>query len=160
MRKLLLVAIIVLLWGCGYSLRNDTHLAFRDITISSITNESSQPDIEDILYEALVRELTRNGIRVVRSSDFVLSGKITDYSLRTVSERGDFTSAYEITIRADIRIKGPDGFERDYLSRSSPFIESFNAPSDLNAATVQRQLATVKSLQSLARAVVAEVIYR
>lgn len=159
MTKLAPLAIIVLLWSCGYSLRNDADLAFREIAISSITNRSSEPDIEDILYGELVRELSRNGIRVVNSSDYVLRGEITEFSLRTVAERNDFTSDYEITIRADIRITGPGGVEREYLSRSSPFIESFNAPTDLNAAIAQRQRATLKSLQSLSRAVVAEVVY-
>ena len=159
MTKLAPLAIIVLLWSCGYSLRNDADLAFREIAISSITNRSSEPDIEDILYGELVRELSRNGIRVVNSSDYVLRGEITEFSLRTVAERNDFTSDYEITIRADIMITGPGGVEREYLSRSSPFIESFNAPTDLNAAISQRQRATLKSLPSLARAVVTEVVY-
>lgn len=160
MRKLVLAAIIVCLWGCGYSLRNDADLAIREIAISSITNRSTEPDIEDIFYRELVRELTRNGIRVVGSADFVLEGAITEFSLRTLAERNDFTSAYEIIIRADIRITGPDGVEREYLSRTSPFIESFDAASDLNAVIAERQRATAKSLQSLSRAVVAEVIYR
>jgi outer membrane lipopolysaccharide assembly protein LptE/RlpB len=160
MKKTLSIIFFLFLAGCGYSIRTSSDLPFREIRIGSVTNRSTQPNIEDIFAGKLAQEFIRQGIRVVNSSDHVLSAVIRRFSLTVLSVKNEFSQEYEVTITADIRITGPDGSVKSYLSKSSPFMESFVAQTSLNSIITEEQVATDKALADLAYAVVAEIIYQ
>lgn len=155
----LLLALFSLL-SCGYAVRNSSHLPFREISIASVTNRTTQPNLEDIFHKKLAQEFIREGIPVANASDYSLTADITEFTLRVLSEKNEFSSEYEVIIRADVGITGPEGFSHQYLSKTSPFIESFIAERDINSIVTLKEMAIEKALASLARTIVIEVVYR
>lgn len=152
--------LLLLVPGCGYSVRSSDSLPFKEIAISPIVNMTTQPDLENTFHRVLTEEFIRQGIRVSRHADFSLEGRLYEFTLRTVSEKDEFSAEYEALIKADITITGPDGLRTEYLSRYPGYMESFFAESSLNDIVVHKDIATQKALQSLARRIVTEVIYQ
>ncbi|MGE5894502.1 MAG: LPS assembly lipoprotein LptE [bacterium] len=155
-----LLLVLFSLASCGYTVRNSAQLPFQKIEIVSITNRTTQPNLEDIFHKKLAQEFIREGIQVVNSSTYALTADITEFTLQIVAEKNEFSTEYEVVIRADVRIAGPDGFSRQYLSKRSPFIESFVAEKDINSIMTLKEVAVEKALVSLARTIVIEVVYR
>lgn len=158
--KILSIITLLSVAACGYSLRDASHLPFQTVNIVSITNKTEEPNIEDIMAEKLAEEFGRQGIGISGSSPYNLTGEITEFSLRAVAAKNEFSREYEVVVRADFRITGPDGFLRSYLSKTSPFIESFVAERALNAVVSLKEIATETAVGHLADALVTELIYR
>ena len=151
---------LLFLTSCGYSIRSASSLPFHDISIVSISNATFEPNIEDILHRKLADEFIKQGIAVWNTSDYEMSGVIQQFTLKVVSEKNDFSSEYEVIIRGSFTISGPDGFRREFSSMQSPFIESFVAERGVNVIIALKEIATEQALESLARRLVSEVIYR
>ncbi|GBD98266.1 hypothetical protein BMS3Abin07_00277 [bacterium BMS3Abin07] len=160
MKNIAYFIILVLVTGCGYTVRKTSGLPFRDINISSIINKTSEPNIEDVLYEKLGTEFLKQGIQVKASSKYILNGEINEFLLKVVSEKNEFSREYEVVIRADFSISGPDNFRKRYNAMQSPFIESFIAERSINSIISLKETATEQALESLADRLVTEVIYR
>jgi hypothetical protein len=160
MKKLVILIVIISCFSCGYSIRSVADLDIKEISIISILNRTPEPDIEDILHNKLANELRRQGIAVKNSSDYTLSGEIRDFKLKVVSEKGEFAREYEVLIRADFSVRGPDDYTKEYDSITSPFIESFIAERQINSIISFKEIATELALESLSRRLVTEIIYR
>jgi hypothetical protein len=160
MKKLIGLIVIASCFSCGYSIRSNADLDIKEISIVSILNKTPEPDIEDILHNALANELRRQGITVRYSSDYTLGGEIRDFKLKVVSEKGEFAREYEVLIRADFRLRGPNDYVKEYNAITSPFIESFIAERQINSIISFKEIATEQALESLSRRLVTEVVYR
>jgi outer membrane lipopolysaccharide assembly protein LptE/RlpB len=160
MKKILILFIVMGLSGCGYSVRSIADIPIKEVRIDSILNKTSVPDIEDILYRTLASELKRQGIAVVNTSTYTLSGVIRDFKLKVVSEKGEFAREYEVLIGADFVVTGPGDYVKKFNAITSPFIESFIAERGINSIVSFKEIATEQALESLARRLVSEVMYR
>lgn len=152
--------LILFLAGCGYSIRDSASLPFTEISIAPVLNTTTQPDLEDIFHRVLTEEFIRQGIEVSRGASYSLKSTLRDFSLRTVSEKNEFSFEYEALIKGDFVLTGPDGSETKLLSRSPAYLESFIAEAQLNTITTLQDIAIEKALSSLARRIVTELIYQ
>ncbi len=160
MKKVSILIIVSLLFSCGYSIRKVSELPYREIEIGTVQNRTFEPDIEDILEIKLTDELSKQGFLIKNTAAHKITGTITNFDLKVVSEKDQFSREYEVVIMADIVLTGPDGFELKLINVRSPFIESFTAETDINSIISFKELATERALGSFANRIVSEVIYK
>ncbi len=156
-----LVALLVAVSGCGYSLvRYGGALGdVRAVAVSTPSNESYEPGIEFMVADALRREiLRRRGVRLVNDpeqADLVLQGAV----LPVLSSTAAFSTAtlaieYEITLALSLEAirPGKEPVEIDPLALQES--ERYLASADVQATRKNREEALRR-----AASVVAERVY-
>ena len=87
-RWLHLTGAILLLAGCGYSLRGSVPGHIRTVAVPVFTNKTQTPAVENFLTRAVVDAFVTSGrLRVVRpeEADSILEGEIVGYQLDSLS---------------------------------------------------------------------------
>jgi len=128
------------------------------VSIGRVENRTFEPKLGDRLNSALVAALLRNGIRVEDGAPHVLEGKITDFDLRSVAEKGGVTVAYEVLIKGDFFLMGPDGSRRKLRDRGV-FIITFSSQGDLTGVLARKEEATLRALEDLSEELAASILY-
>ena len=118
MSRLRLLSLLVLITaisasGCGYALagRGGSFPAhIRRIGVPMFQNESSTPDLDRVVTEAVLRELRSKGKYIVVSDstgvDAVLTGTVRQLDLKVAAFTDQrLASAYTITLRASVEFK-------------------------------------------------------
>ncbi|MDA8016853.1 MAG: LPS assembly lipoprotein LptE [Thermoanaerobaculia bacterium] len=116
LRRALIGALACLLAGCGYSLvgRGSSNLPedVQAVFVEPLENETQRSQVEQILTQAMIDELvTRRRFEILNSADgadAILSGKVTDFTVRPVSFDSDgLANNFEILITADMKFERP-----------------------------------------------------
>jgi len=147
----------VIFAGCGYSLRKSPPVD--SVRLGVIVNNTYEPRLSDLLYEALSLELTKNGIRVYAGAGHSIRGSIDEVTLRGTAEKDNVTIQYEVTIEGSFFLVGPDGSELP-LRKSGVFIVTFGGTGALERLFASKELALRRALENMSREMVASIIYR
>lgn len=149
---ILLVAVAAI-HGCGY--RQISGMSeFSTIKIMPVENRTREPDIQDMLRQAVAEELLldRRVTVVSSSSDVQLESTVTVYRLNPTAEAADRATQYEIELAADFLIKDSAG---KILSRikglEPPVREVFSVGADAASAKIGEEAARGKAVRALAR---------
>src|SRR5512143_354845 len=157
-----LILILVLglsFWGCGYTIKGKRNLPFQTIAINKIVNKTFEPKLEDRMQIALVNELMVEGFVIDSSSGYKINGAITQFELRTLSEKSGVATEYEVIIKGDFKLIDPSGKTKELRNRGV-FIVSLSSSEQLQAVMAQKELATVRALQDLSSEIVASIMYQ
>jgi hypothetical protein len=158
----LLILVLVLgicFFGCGYTIQGKANLPFQTIAIEKIVNKTFEPKLEDRMQTALVNELMVEGFVIDSSSGYKINGAITQFELRTLSEKSGVATEYEIIIKGDFRLMDPSGKTRE-LRNHGVFIVSFPSSGQLQTVMALRELATERALRDLSSEIVASIMYQ
>lgn len=111
-RELLAFLFIVALAGCGYRFTGTSSLAdqgIRRVAIPVFTNATTEPRIEQLFTESLIREFTRaRGVRVttVGEADAAVEGVVKRVDVATVTlERAGLAQEYRVTVYLDVKLR-------------------------------------------------------
>lgn len=157
-----LILILVLglsFWGCGYTIQGKANLPFQTIAINKIVNKTFEPKLEDRMQIALVNELMVEGFAIDSSSGYKINGAITQFELRTLSEKSGVATEYEVIIKGDFKLTDPSGKTKE-LRNHGVFIVSLSSSEQLQTVIAQKELATVRALQDLSSEIVASIMYQ
>lgn len=160
--KCALILILVLglsFLGCGYTIQGKANLPFQTIAINKIVNKTFEPKLEDRMQIALVNELMVEGFVIDSSSGYKINGAITQFELRTLSEKSGVATEYEVTIKGDFKLIDPSGKTKE-LRNHGVFIVSLSSSEQLQTVIAQKELATVRALQDLSSEIVASIMYQ
>ncbi|TAL27618.1 MAG: hypothetical protein EPN94_01210, partial [Nitrospirae bacterium] len=89
------------LTGCGYKFQGKDTLLFDTVKIGRIENKTFEPKLEDKLQKALAEELMKNGITISKDSGYVITGVITKFELKPLTEKDGFAVEYEVIIKGE-----------------------------------------------------------
>ena len=162
LRKGLLILILVIglsFWGCGYTIQGKKNLPFQTIAINKLVNKTFEPKLEDRMQTALVNELMIEGFVIDSSSGYKINGAITQFELRTLSEKSGVATEYEVIIRGDFNLMDPSGKTRE-LRNHGVFIVSFSSSEQLQTVMALKELAAERALRDLSSAIVASIMYQ
>ncbi|MBF0591690.1 MAG: hypothetical protein HQL02_06335 [Nitrospirae bacterium] len=134
-------------------------MPFDNVKIGKITNTTTEPKLQDRLYEALNEQFMRRGVRVSDSSDNVIDGKINYYLVTAVSEKQGYASEYEATIKGDFTLKRDGKDVRTLKGMTSAFSETFENADRLNQLVTNKESADARAIDGLALRVVLELLY-
>ena len=84
----MIAAAVVLLGGCGYSLRGTLPSHIRTVGVPMFRNLTMEPAVEGLVTRAIVEAFSTNGrLRVVNpaDADAILEGEIVGYSLSSIA---------------------------------------------------------------------------
>jgi outer membrane lipopolysaccharide assembly protein LptE/RlpB len=108
---LLIMPILLLSWGCGYSLKGEGSFLpehIKVITVAEFQNQTPRFELEKVINQKLEEELLGRGSFTLspnqNEADAVLTGVITQYktSPKSLNDEGRATS-YSIRITLDIK---------------------------------------------------------
>ncbi|MBI5142951.1 MAG: hypothetical protein HZA20_12300 [Nitrospirae bacterium] len=149
----MLFFVVAAIHGCGYR-QISGRSEFSSIRIMPVENRTREPDIPDMLRQAVAEELLIDRRVTVASSnsDAQLESIVTAYRLNPTAEAGDRATQYEIVLAADFLVKDSGG---KILSRikglEPPVREVFSVGADAAAAKIGEEAARGKAVRALAR---------
>ena len=152
----ILLAVLVLPAGCGYHIRKTPPVD--SVRLGRILNNTTEPRLQDRLYEALSLSLMKNGIRIENNSQYTLKGSINDVKLRGTAEQVGVTIQYEVRISGDFVLLGPDGKARE-LHSSDVFIVTFSSAGALENVLAQKEEAIKTALGNMADRIVTSILH-
>jgi hypothetical protein len=152
----IVLAALVLPVGCGYHIRKAPSVD--SVRLGRIVNNTTEPKLQDRLYESLLLSLMKNGIRIKNSAQYELKGSIDDIELRGTAEADGVAIQYEVRISGDFVLKGPDGKARKLRSRNV-FIVTFGSTGALEDVIAQKETAIMTALDNMASEIVTSIIH-
>jgi len=152
--------LLLIVYGCGYTIHGRASLPFDSIQIVKIENKTLEPKLQDMLYRALTEEFLKEGISVQANAGHKLSGTINKFNLKVLSERSDVAAEYEIVMHGDFKLVDPSGTAKVLKGIGSPFIVSFSGSGALNELIANKELASEKAIRDMAMEIVAALLYR
>lgn len=150
----------VFVCGCGYSMHHRSSLPFEAIHLGTIENRTTEPKLQDRLHRALAEECLKQGISVTSDAGRTLTGTITHFDLRVLSEKANTATEYEVLIKGNFRLTDPEGKMTEFNGIGSPFIVSFSGAGQLNTVIGAKEQASEKALRDMAAEIIAATIYR
>lgn len=145
--------------GCGYKFQGRETLPFDSVRIGRIENRTFEPKLEDKLQKALADELIKNGIMISRNSGHVITGVITKFELKPLTEKEGLAVEYEVIIKGEFFLTSPEGKVTE-LRNSGVFIVSFYNETSLQALVASKEPAIETALKNLSSEIRAGIIYQ
>jgi hypothetical protein len=99
------------------------------------------------------------GFVIDSSAGYKIHGAITQFELRTLSEKSGVATEYEVVIKGDFRLMDPSGKTRELRNRGV-FIVSFSSSEQLQSVMALKELATERALKDLSSEIVASLMYQ
>ncbi len=155
---LLITCCALLVPACGYTLHGRGNLPFQSVAIGKIVNRTYEPRLEDRMLAALADELMKSGFLIDGSSGHRISGSITFFELKTLSEKAGAAAEYEVIIRGDFRLTDPGGKARELRNRGVSIV-SFPSVGDLQNVMALKETAIERALRDLSSEITASVVY-
>ena len=148
---------MVLPAGCGYNIRRKPPVD--SVRLGRIVNNTTEPKLQDRLYEALSLSLMQNGIRIENSSQYEIKGSIDGIKLRGTAEEDGVAIQYEVSISGNFVLIGPDGKARE-LRSSDVFIVIFSSADPLLERVIaQKEAAIKRALNNMATEIVTSILH-
>lgn len=165
-RNLFLMLLLILLPACGYQMAGTgtaklpEHL--RTIAIPVLDNVSQEPAINRSLTERIRQSFLRDGrLKLVSNpanADLVLTGKLTNYSIRAVGfNEFDVATEYWVFIDLDVEVKDRVKNET-YLKQTLKTRWDYRAGIDVVQAETARQEAFRQAYRLLGNRLVSLVV--
>jgi outer membrane lipopolysaccharide assembly protein LptE/RlpB len=108
-RALLLLALAVLIGGCGYTVRGTLPGHINTVAVPIFRNRTAEPAIEGLITRAVVEAFSTNGrLRVVGSgeADAVLDGEITGFTVSSIAfDRDANVRLYRLAVTVNLRLR-------------------------------------------------------
>jgi len=150
-----LLVLTAALVACGYTIRHSYPVD--TVRLGPLRNNTTEPKLEDRLYEAMTHELMRNGVQVDNGSEYAIEGTLDSIELKGTAEKDDITIQYEVRINGSFVLKGPGGESRN-LRKSGAFIVSFTSEGALAEVIALKEQAIARALADMSEEIVASLI--
>jgi outer membrane lipopolysaccharide assembly protein LptE/RlpB len=158
--RIAVIAMILLLGGCGYSLQRHASLPFTEISLGRIDNATLEPKLQDKLFEALTMELMKQGISVTPTARQKLTGTINRFDMIGLSEKNGVIAEYRVVVHITFKLLDNEGKTKKTMIISSPFIVSLMASADLGTLLATKEVAEERAMADIAMELVGQLIYK
>jgi hypothetical protein len=152
----IVLALLVLPAGCGYHIRKAPSVD--SVRLGRIVNNTTEPKLQDKLYESLSLSLMKNGIRIKNSAEYELKGSIDDIEIRGTAEADGVAIQYEVRISGNFVLIGPDGKTKK-LRNSNVFIVTFGTTGAMEHVIAQKETAIMISLDNMSSEIVTSILH-
>ncbi|MBI4589357.1 MAG: LptE family protein [Candidatus Rokubacteria bacterium] len=155
---LVLATVIVLLAGCGYSLRGNLPEHIRTVAVPVFVNRTQEPAVENFLTRAVVDAFVTSGrLKVVRpeEADSILEGEIVGYQLDSLSfDSRANVREYRLTVTLNLQFR--DVKRNVLLWRQEGVQEKadFRVPGQVSATITREESALRAAAVDIGRAIV------
>lgn len=131
--KFLILLFNLFLFSCGYHLVGTSSSLpekVKTIYIPTFKNNTSQPEVEERLTDAVSREISQRGIlRIAKSpseADGILLGELNQFEMVPVNlDREGRALEYQIVVGLKVSLKSPDEKEIFWQNDSFKFYERY-----------------------------------
>lgn len=150
---------LMLLSGCGYSLREDPGMRFSEpglvVDVRPFANASMVADAGAFIAARVREEMAREGFRGRfgrTGADFIVEGRVTAVRDEVVSHGADrFGLGYQLTLSVDIRVveveRGRLLWKEEAMAESAPYF----AGADFQYTDSNRRMAFEETCRRMAR---------
>ena len=157
-RSILAVLAILLVGGCGYSLRGDLPGHIQTVSVPVFVNKTQHPAVENFLTSAVVDAFVTSGrLKVARpeDADSILEGEIVGYEVDSISfDRRANVREYRLTVTLNLQFR--DTKRNVMLFRQEGIQEKadFRVPGQVSATFSLEQSALREAAGTIGRAIV------
>jgi hypothetical protein len=160
----LVLLVLVLGGGCGYSLRGNLPGHIKTVSVPVFKNRTSEPGVENFLTSAVVEAFSTNGrLKVVGTgqADSLLEGEVTGYQVQSIAFDPRATvQQYRLVVTLNLRFRDLKRdqvlFEQQNLQERSDF-----RTLGVVSQTISREETALRAAATdIARAIVALAIDR
>lgn len=149
------------LTSCGYHMVGSTSLPFHTVVIKQVLNKTYEPQLEDVLHDALSREFISQGINVTSRSTAdngaILETVISAFSVNTIAASDDKVKEQAVVMYVDFRLTD-DKRVMEFRSVSSPINITFQATGSVTDSVVEKQKAVERASAEIAKELVSRII--
>ena len=164
MRRGLLLLLVALAAGCGYSVRGHLPDDVRSVAVPILENRTTKPAVETEMTRALADAFATDGrLRVVSrdAADAVLEGEVTGYELVSIAfDPSANVRLYRLVVTMNVRLRDVRRktllFEQFGLSEKA----DFRVSGAVSETIAREEIALRAATADIARAVVALAIER
>lgn len=163
-RPILAALVILLVGGCGYSLRGNLPGHIRTVAVPVFANKTQHPAVENFLTSAVVDAFVTSGrLKVARpeDADSILEGEIVGYEVDSISfDRQANVREYRLTVTLNLRFR--DRRRNETLWRQEGVQEKadFRVPGQVAATFSSEQSALREAAETIGRAIVTHATER
>ena len=163
-RALLLLALVIALGGCGYTLRGTLPPHIQTIAVPIFRNRTQEPGVESVITRAVVESFSTNGrLKVAgrEQADAVLDGEVTGYTIASVAfDKDANVRLYRLIVTVNLRLRDVREnkiiFQQDNVREQADF-----RVQDVVSQTISREETAVRVAASeIGRAIVSLTISR
>ena len=108
-RALLLLLLVALADGCGYTVRGTLPSHIQTIAVPIFRNRTEEPAVEGLVTRAVVEAFSTNGrLKVVsrEKADAVLDGEVTGYSVSSIAfDQDSNVRQYRLIVTVNLRLR-------------------------------------------------------
>jgi len=150
-----LVLAAALLTGCGYSMQGRPEVD--SVRVERIRNNTTEPGLQDILYDSLAIELGKYGVRLDSGAKNRVEGSLEDITVNNLASKDGLAVHFEVNVKGNFSLVGP-GDERRPLTRQSSYIVTFTTTGPLEELTSMRERAIRQAMSDLATELASSVV--
>jgi outer membrane lipopolysaccharide assembly protein LptE/RlpB len=100
---------LVVLAGCGYSLRGTLPSHIKTVAVPIFTNRTQEPAVEGLITRAVVEAFSTNGrlkIAKAADADAILDGEITRYEIQAIAyDQSANIRQYRLLVTLNLRMR-------------------------------------------------------
>lgn len=127
--RLAALALVLILGGCGYSLRGNLPEDIKTVAVPVFRNRTAEPAVENLLTRAVIEAFSTNGrLRVVgaEAADSILEGDVVGYQIESVAfDQRANVRQYRLLVTLNLRFRDVRRnallFQRDGLQEKADF---------------------------------------
>lgn len=148
---------MIILSSCGYGIHKD--LPFDSVNIGKITNKTFEHGLDYKLRESLAEAFLRNGVKISGNSGFTINGEIESFELRSLVQKDNITTSFEVVIIGKFMLVKPDGTE-DTLRGAGLFPITFIQEGRLEQVLADKDKAVERAIKDIADEIVTSAIFK
>jgi outer membrane lipopolysaccharide assembly protein LptE/RlpB len=158
-RSIVLAGVVVVLGGCGYSLRPSLPGNIKTVHIPVLENRTQEPGIEDFVTQALTQALVTSGVAKIVSgadtADAVLEGQIIEYSLVALAfDSGANVTQYRLQIGLSLTLRERGSSEVVWRQERIGERADFRVAGPVSTTLIREQDAVRRAAVDIARSIV------
>lgn len=155
-----ILALALLVGGCGYRLHGAGDLPFTEIYIGPVENRSLEPKLQDMLHRSLVEAFTKHGVTMNNSAGNRLAAVVKSFDVSSLAEKDGVTVEFRVIAAVDVVLMRPDGTKQELKGVGSPFFVSFTGVRELERVLASKEAASQKAMDSIASDIAGRLLYR
>ena len=163
-RSILVLLAILLVGGCGYSLRGNLPGHIQTVAVPVFVNKTQHPAVENALTSAVVDAFVTSGrLKVVRpeDADSIFEGEIVGYEVDSISfDRQANVREYRLTVTLNLRFRDARRNEMIWRQEGVQEKADFRVPGQVSATFSFEQSALREAAETIGRAIVNQATER
>ncbi len=155
---ILLIALCLFTFSCGYRVVGSRPLSFSSITIKPVSNKTYEPKLEERMHNALSNEFINQGIEVKPTGGEVdLEAAINTFALGAIAAVDETIKEQDVQMYVDVKVSS-EGKTIEFRTMESPIKITFQSTGTVSESVIRKERAADKACREIAKEIVSRIL--